>query len=165
MPTSQPVDPVSRRAVLGLAAAASLVSLGSGVALAFVYRPHEAGFLRALHAGAAAVAVMSAIAARVIGSGGRLKPSRRGVLLVAILTIALGAGIATGSGLAWTGGDPSRRGVFLPAAARVVVSDRSVSGRSIVVTFVVHALLGACSLAVLGGEYVRLRWAQRRTGQ
>jgi hypothetical protein len=170
VPASQPVDPVPRRAVLGLAAAASLVSLGSGVALAFVYRPHEAGVLRALHAGTAAVAVMSVIAAHVIGSGGRLKPTRRGAVLVVGLVLALGAAIATGTALAWTDASPAEpfpadRGVFLPAGARVVVSGRAVSGRSIVITFIVHAVLGVCSLAVLGGEYVRSRWAQRRTGQ
>ena len=165
VPSSHSVDLVPRRAVLGFAAVAALVSLGSGVTLAFSYRPNETGFLRGLHAGSAAVAVMSVIAAHVIGSGGRLKPTRRAAALVVGLVVALGAAIATGTALAWTDGAPADSGVFLRAGARVVVSDRTVSGRSIVVTFVVHALLGACSLAVLGGEYVRLRWVQRRTGQ
>ena len=151
--------------MLGLAAVAAIVSLGCGVALAGSYRPHETGLLRALHAGAAAIAVMSWIAAHVIGSGGRLKPTRRGAVLVVGLVVALGAAIATGTALAWTGGTPADHGMFLPAGSRVVVSDRTVSGHSILVTFVVHALIGSCSLAVLGGEYVRLRWAKRRTEQ
>lgn len=158
-------EPVSERAIGGLVVFAAAVSALSGIALAFVYRPHQYGLLRAAHSGGAAVAVISAIAAHVIGRGGRIKPSRRTVVLVVGTVVVLGAAIATGTSIAWREGAAADRGMFLPGSARVVVSERVVSSRSVLVAFVIHTALGIGSFVLVAGRYVRLLWEGRRSGQ
>ena len=158
-------EPVSERAIGGLVVFAAAVSALSGIALAFVYRPHQYGLLRAAHSGGAAVAVISAIAAHVIGRGGRIKPSRRAVVLVVGTVVVIGAAIATGTSIAWREGAAADRGMFLPGSARVVVSERVVSSRSVLVAFVIHTALGIGSFVLVAGRYVRLLWEGRRSGQ
>jgi len=158
-----PPDIVSERSVAGLVVVAALVSAVTGVVLAAVYRPNEFGWLRSVHAGAAAVAVISAIAARVVGTGGRLRVSGRRALLLVVLIVVLGGAFATGSSLAWKGGSPDDRGMFLSAGHEVQVGGSSVGGGSLVAGFVLHTVLGVCSFVLLAGRYVRSWWRLRST--
>jgi hypothetical protein len=165
VPDPTPADAVSERSIGAFVVAASLVSVVSGSALAALYRPHEFGWLRTIHAGSAAVALISAIAARVVGSGGRLRLSGRRAAMVVVLVIVLGGAFATGTSLAWRGGTPGDRGVFLNSDSRVTVGNDVVSPGALAVSFVLHTLLGLCSFMLLAGRYVRRWWRQRRTPQ
>lgn len=156
-----PPGVVSERSIGLLVVLAAFVAAVSGVVLADLYRPHQWGWLRAVHAGSAAVAVISAIAARVLGTGGRLRMGRRRALVLVGTAIVLGGAFATGSTLAWTGGAPADRGVFLASGHRVLVGDSSVSSGSLLAGFLLHAALGVCAFVVLAGRYVRPWWRQR----
>jgi len=141
--------------------AALAVAVTSGIVLTFVYRPGEHAWLRTVHAGSSAAAVISAVAASVVRRGGRLRVSRRAVVRIVLLVVILGGVFATGPLLAWTGGSPGDRGVFLEAGHVVTVDGALVDRSELVVTFVLHVILGLCAVGVLGGEYVRARWQRR----
>ncbi len=159
--TTDPIAASTERAVGGLVVAALAVAVMSGLVLTFVYRPGDHAWLRTVHAGSSAVAVISAIAAAVVRRGGRLRVSRRSAVKVVLLVVILGGVFATGSLLAWTGGQPGDRGVFLDAGHVVVVDGALVEPSELVVSFVVHVILGLCAVGVLGWEYVRAWWQRR----
>jgi hypothetical protein len=165
VPEPTPDEVVSERPIGTFVVVASLVSVVSGCALAVLYRPHEFGWLRTVHAGSAAVALISAIAARVVGSGGRLGVSGRRAAVLVVLVIVLGGAFATGTSLAWRGGAAGDRGMFLGSDSRVTVDGDEVGAGALAVSFVLHALLGVCSFVVLAGRYVRLRWRRRTTSR
>jgi hypothetical protein len=161
VPHPDPVAVAPARTAGGLVVVAGAVALVSGVALAFVYRPGEFGWLRTMHSGAAAAAVITAIAARVVSRGGRVKVSSKGALLAVALVMVLGGAFATGSALAWRGGVAGDRGMFLGSGGRVEVGHDLVSRGSILTSFAIHTVIGACSFVLLGGEYVRA-WCRPR---
>lgn len=137
---------------------AALVSAVCGVALTFAYRPHEFGWLRVLHAGSGAIAVISAVAARVVGRGGRLRLSGRGIALGVLLVVVLGGLLATGSSLAWNGGAPDDRGMLIGPGHQVRVGNSSVGRGSLIAGLALHAALGVCAFVLLAGRYVRSWW-------
>lgn len=151
------VEDAAEHAVMWLVAVSALVSLVSGVILAVVYRPDEFGWLRVLHSGSSAVALISAVAAQVVRRRGRLKVSARGALGVIAVILLVGAAFATGSQIAWRGGQPDDAGMFLESGRRVVVNDLEMKAGDLVVSFLLHALLGVCSVVLLGYRSAR-RW-------
>lgn len=154
-------DDAAERAVGLLVIVAAVVSLVTGLALAFVYRPDEFGWLRMAHSGSSAIALISAVAARVVRRRGRIKVSGRGALGVIALILLIGAAFATGSQIAWRGGQPDDVGMFLDSGRRVVVNDLEMKAGDLVVAFLLHTLLGVCSFILLGHRYVR-RWLRFR---
>lgn len=149
---------VAERPVGALVIAAAVVCVVSGAVLAVAYEPHELGWLRSMHTGAGAVAVISAIAGRVLATGGRLRVTGRRALVVLVVVLLLGGVVATGTSLAWQAGTTPQRGMFLGSVHHVHVGDRTVSPGSIAFGFVVHLVLGLCSFVLLAGRYVRLWW-------
>ena len=112
-------DVVSERPVASLAIVAFGLCVLSGVVLGFAYRPHGLGWLRTMHSASAAVGIISVIAARVIGSDGRLRRSTWSIVMTVVVVLLVGAALATGPGLAWTSGDASARGMFEIGRAHV----------------------------------------------
>lgn len=155
---------VSERHIGVLVLVASAVCVVSGVVLAFAYRPGAHGWLRTVHAGSAAVALISAIAARVVGSGGRLRVSARALLSILLGVLVIGAAFATGTVIAWQGGTAGDAGMFLGPGSRVRSGDATFGARALIWTFVVHAALAAGALLLLTGRSARLWWSQRREG-
>ena len=145
------------RAVSALAVAAFTGCMAVGVILAAVYRPHQSSGLRVLHAGAAAVGLISAIAAVIVARSGRVGVSRKGAFFVVGMVLLVGGALTTGSSLAWTGGAPEDRGVLLSGTNRVLVSGKVVSGNRVALTFVVHAVLSLGAVAVFGWAISRHR--------
>jgi len=155
-----PLDDAAERGIGLLVVAAAAVSAITGVVLAFVYRPDEVSWLRVLHSGSSAIAVISAIAARVVRRRGRIPFSGKGVLGVIALILLVGAAFATGSQIAWRGGRPDDVGMFLQSGRRVIVNEAEMKAGDLVVSFLLHTLLGVCSFILLGGRYVR-GWVRR----
>jgi len=162
--STPPVLPVSERHVGLLVIAASVVCAVSGVALMFVYRPNEYSWLRTVHAGSAAMALISAIAARVVGSAGRLRPSTRGLVTIVFGVLVVGGAFATGTVIAWQGGTPSDAGMFLDPDRQVRSGNSTIGGRALLWSFLLHAALAVASLALLAGRAVRLWWVRSRNG-
>ena len=161
MAESDPVAAAPERAAGLLVLGAATVAVISGIALAFAYRPSDYGWLRTLHSGSAAVTVVSAIAARVVRRGGRLKMAGSMVPKVIGLVFLVGGAFATGATLAWTGGEGGDRGMFLASGHRVAVSGQVVTSSGLIVSFVAHLALGLCAVVLLGAVYVR-RWCRPR---
>jgi hypothetical protein len=116
-----------------------------------------------LHSGAAAIAVVSAIAARVVATGGRIRLSPRTLVVGAVVLFLLGGVVATGTVIAWKGGVPSDRGMFLAAGRSVLSGTHRVTADGLMVSFVVHSVLGVCSFLVLAWPAARsLRQRPRR---
>lgn len=161
------VDDAAEHAVMWLVVVSAVVSLVSGIVLAVVYRPDDVGWLRVLHSGSSAVALISAVAAQVVRRRGRLKVSARGALGVIAVILLVGAAFATGSQIAWRGGRPDDVGMFLQSGRRVIVNDLEMKAGDLVVSFLLHALLGVCSVVLLGHRSAR-RWfrvlRRRRSG-
>lgn len=134
----------------------------TGLVLVFAYQPDSLRWLRTFHAGAAAVAVVSAIAARVVARNGQLKISGRAVGFVALAVLVLGGAFATGSLLRWEGGASGDRGMFLDAAHTYTVDRTEVSAGAIAVSAAIHTVLGVCAFVLLGWDYLRAKWRQRR---
>ena len=157
--TDRATDPAAApaRAVGALVVAAGAVAAVSGIWLAFAYRPDELHWLRTLHAGSSAVAVVSFISAWVVQRGGRLKGSARGLGLVAGLVVVLGGAFASGPVLAWKGGDGSDRGMLVGSHDGVSVDGHLVRRSELVVSFALHLGLSACAVALLSWHYVRSR--------
>jgi hypothetical protein len=145
--------------VIVMAVASSL----AGIILAVVYRPGEWGWLRTLHAATAAIAVISSVAARVVGAGGRVRLSRRGGVLVVALVLVVGAAFGTGSIVAWRGGQPSDRGMFLDKGHRVESGKSELQPADLVSAFVIHTVLGLLSFLLVAGPSVRQ--FRRRPGE
>lgn len=162
MPETDPLADAPRQAAGGLVLLSAALAALSGIALTFAYQPDAWRWLRTLHAGAAAVAVVSSIAARVVARGGRLKISRRAVGFVAVAVLVLGGAFATGSLLRWEGGAPGDHGVFLDAAQNYSVDGTDVSAGSIAVSAAIHTALGAAAFVLLGWDQLRAAWRARR---
>lgn len=165
MESTPPVPPVSERHIGLLVIAAAVVCAVSGIVLVFVYRPNEYSWLRTMHAGSAAVALISAIAARVVGSGGRLRPSTRGMAVLVLGVLIVGGAFATGTVIAWQGGAPSDAGMFLDADRQVRSGSSTVGARALLWSFLLHAALAVVSLVLLAGRAVRLWWLRARGGE
>jgi len=152
-----------------LAAVACVVLVVTGVPLMFVYDPDGPGWLSGLHSLASALLVGCAAGAVACAAGVAVKRARTWVgwpLALAGLVVAAG-GTVSGQLVRWSSvrpDDADVRGVFGPlggAVEAVHVGGADVSQRTFLVWVLVHVVVVAVLVAVVGGLIRRRhgRWA------